>query len=310
MTTMTRHSRAQWFTELSERFGIQQDPVLNLMVKLPIEQRWFDDLRNAVTHYIRACLGYPADLPSEQSLVVTAGEKLANRTASGILIPKQEFQSEYNHLHRVVASWFRSLGIEDLVHQLLTPVGVRLIQGQADAGATLSTYENTKLHADVWNKEPFDFVSVMIPTLGDIDRTSTEIFHPPADFEEKYLRRMEDFDEGSDILESCEMYPKFRRGNAYFLDGILPHRTVRSGGQTRITLTVPIRRRTTDAERREAEMECGEGRLGHYVDWQEWHEYGTSKFLSFSDTYADAKKGIYNEFPYDSPLYDVVPGLA
>jgi len=309
MTTAARHNRVQWFKDLSMRFGIQQDPQLNLLLELPIQQVWFDELRKTVSQYVNACLRYPEGLISEQSLVNLAGDQLANRTASGILVPKQEFQMEYNQLHRVVASWFRSLDIQHLVHQLMAPVGVRLIKGGADAGVVLSTYENTKLHTDVWNKEPFDFASLMIPLLGDIDRTSTEVFHPPDDFEEKYLRRMEDFDEGGDIWDGCVMYPKFRRGYGYILDGILPHRTVRTGGKARITLTIPVRRKTTDAERRASELECGAGRLSHYVNFQEWIKYGSSKFLNFRDTYADAEIGIYNEFPFDSPIYDVVTSL-
>ena len=309
MTTSARYNRVQWFSDLSARFGILQDPRLNLLVELPIQKLWFDELRKAVSQYLEACLGYPEGLTSEQSLVDLAGDKLANRTASGIIIPKQEFQTEYNQLHRVVASWFSSLGIQDLVHQLMAPVGVRLIKGEAAAEAELSTYENTKLHTDVWNKEPFDFAPVMIPILGDIERTSTEVFHPPENFEEKYLRRMDDFDEGSNIWSECVIYPKFRRGYGYILDGILPHRTVRTIGKTRVTLTIPVRRKTTDAERRATELECGAGRLSHYVNVQEWITYGSSKFLKFKDTYADAEKGIYNEFPYDSPIYDVVASL-
>ena len=130
MSALDRQSKVQWFADLSQRLGTPQDPVFNLLTEVKIDEDRLRQMRDAVMRYICAPLGDQGDLTSEQAVLEAAGSKLANRTPNGLLMAKQEFQAEVNHLHKVMADWLHSLGIDDLIYQIFCPIMVRLVKGQ------------------------------------------------------------------------------------------------------------------------------------------------------------------------------------
>lgn len=311
MMAMERPARVQWFTELSNRLGVRLDPALNLLAEVKIEESQFQGMRAATLRYIRACLGNPVDVTSEQALLEMAGNKLANRTPNGVLFPKREFQVEFNHLHKVMAAWLRGAGADDLFYQICCPIVVRLVKGERDLKEESRPYSSTKLHSDIWTGEPSDFIGIRIPVLGDLKQTSIAFYHPPDDFEERYQRLLTDYDEGKELEVRSVKYPAtLRHGHAYFVDGTLLHRTVKNGGVARVTIQIELRRPTPDVERREIERLCALGRLSHYIDRDEWYQYGTVKFMRFKDTYADTLRETFSKRPAEEPTYEVVASLS
>jgi hypothetical protein len=310
MNPLARQNRVDWFHKLAQRVGITQDPRFSLLAEIPIDKNNYQEIKRATVRFILSCLGNSADFASEQALLEAAATRLANRTPNGILLPKQESQREFNQLHRVVASWLRSLSVDDLIYEIFCPLTVRLVKGQRSVQEESRPYASTKLHADLWAGEPADFVDVHIPLMGDIERTTIEFYQPPADFEEKFLRILNDYDEGRELESRSERYPtNMRLQHAYFVDAIVLHRTMKKQGTDRLTIQLELRRSTTDAEKRRLETLCDPGRLSHYVPRDEWYNYGTSKYLRFKDTYADAVKGNFTKRPYDERIYDVVDSL-
>lgn len=307
---MDRQNRTQWFSQLAQRLGISQAPLFNLLIEVKIDEDRLQKMRKATTRYIRACLGIPGDSTLDQALLETAADKLVNRTPNGILMPKQEFQREFNQLHKDVASYLRSLRIDDLIDKVFCPITLRLAKGQRNIQEEARPYASTKLHVDLWTGDPADSVNVHIPILGDIQRTTVDFYHPPDGFEKHWLRVLSSYDEGKELEGLCREYPvSLRHGYAYFADAILPHRTVRNKGGARTMIEFRLRRQTSDEEKNEMEGIFGKGRLNHYISVNEWYEYGNSKFMKFKDTYADAAKGIFTERPYDEPIYDVVDSV-
>lgn len=306
MAFINRQPRIQWFAQLAERTGIPLDPVLNLMAEVPISDSYFEQIRQVTERYIRACFGNRPGLPSSQALVDLAGQELANRTPNGILVPKREFQSEFNQFNSVMASWLRTLNIDDLIYKVCTPITIRLMKGESVPEEDERPFSSSKLHTDFWAGEPFDYFAIQIPILGDIDRTTIDWYHPPDDFEENYFYRMNDYSEGKALEGRCQKYPSMRMGYAYFADGMALHQTVKKGGGARSTIQMMLRRTTSDQERHEAEAASHPGRLALDVALSEWYEYGTSKFMRFKDTYADAAKGVFIQRPFDEPTYELV----
>lgn len=310
MSVIDRQGRVQWFAELSQRLGTPQDPVFNLMTEVKIDEDRLRQMRDATIRYVCAPLANQGDLTSEQAVLEAAGNNLANRTPNGMLMPKQEFLMEFNQLHKVMADWFHSLGIDDLIYQIFCPIVVRLVMGQRNPQEESRPLSSTKLHADIWADLPLDVVAIQIPILGDTERTTIEFLHPPHDFEERYMRLLNDYDEAKEVERYCERNPvAMRLGYAYFYDGIVPHKTVKKQGGARVTVQLEFLKATTDVDRREIEKLRSPSRLALYVDGDEWYEYGSTKFLKFRDTYADAEKGIFPERSMFQREYEVVDSL-
>ena len=186
---------------------------------------------------------------------------------------------------------------------------VRLVKGPRNPQEESRPLSSSKLHADIWGDVPLDVIPIQIPILGDTERTTIEFYHPPDDFEERYTRILDDYDEAKEIADRCERYPDPRLGYAYIYDGIVPHKTVKRQGGSRVTVQLEMLKATTEADRKEIEKLRSPNRLAFYVDRDEWYEYGSSKFMKFPDTYADAEKGIFTERLWNQKEYEIVDSL-
>jgi hypothetical protein len=203
------------------------------------------------------------------------------------------------------------LGVDDSIYSVSSPIIVRMVKGEPDSTVDNRPYASSKVHIDPWGGDPGDEVVVSIPVLGDIARTTVEYFQPPNELETDLVRTMTDYEEGQQLMGDTEQLPLEQRlGYAYFIDAIIPHRTVKRGGQVRITVEFRLRRQTTEEEKAAVEAVCDSGRLSHFIEIADWHSLGTTKRMLFSDTNADAKLGIFVERPYNEFIYttaDVPP---
>jgi hypothetical protein len=308
---MSRQKRVDWFAKLSQTLGLSLDPKLNLLAEAKIAEECFRDVRDATWRYIRACLGNPADNPSEETLLAwLEKEDPSNKTPNGILLPKAEFQREFNDLHRAFASWIASLGIDDLIYQVFCPLTVRLVRGKVLPQVEARPFASNKLHTDIWAGDPADTVAMLLPIAGDIERTTIEFFHPPNDFEEKYLKVFDGYEAAKELVGRCLPYPAAPRlGYAYFFDALILHRTVRRQGGARISIDCRIRRSMPDQDRQHFISLSDPDRLKLYLNRQEWSEFGRTKFMRFKDLNSDAAKGTFLPKPYNEQLYDLVDQL-
>jgi len=187
---------------------------------------------------------------------------------------------------------------------------VRVVKGQSDAQADGRPYASAKMHVDLWGGDPADSVSIIIPVLGDIEHTTVEWFDPPEGFEEEYMRVTDSYDVSAELEGKCPRYPlTAQHGHAYFVDAVTLHKTVRHGGGTRVNIQFGIRRPLSDADRAWIEENFPEGRRSLYVNPAEWYPLGREKFMAFSDTNADAAKGIFRPHQDNERTYTVVNQL-
>ena len=326
---MTRHNRIQWFQELLEATKGMEHQAVDLMAQIKIGESRFQSIRAAAKRYIASCLGV-SDAPtpeggvvplplaaaaiSEEALLARLEshvDELANRTPNGELLPKREFEAEFNAFHGAVAAWLKDLRIDPLIHQISCPVAIRIVKGTSDSKLEQRPYSSSKLHVDLWNGDPADNINVLIPLWGDVERTTVEFFRPPDDFEERFLRMISDYGEASTLIDQCQLYPmRFRLGYAHFIDAVVPHRTVKRGGTLRVSIQLQLRRKTTPEAQAHAEAICDRDRLQrYYLASEDWYALGIEKYLKFSDTYADAKRGVFMKNPYRDAMYEIVDAL-
>lgn len=310
---MERANRVQWFRMFREATAGLESSACDLLTQVRVAEPWFSAILEATAQYLGACLGArgPRSGEAVRGRLEQAVDSLANRTPNGEVLPKQEFEEEFNRFHRAVAAWLGTLGIDHLLSQLSCPVAVRVVKGTAEPQVEGRPYASSKMHVDLWNGDPPDSINVLLPLWGDVDRTSVEFYGPPADFEERFLCTVRDYEEAAARLGPCERYPvTFRLGHAHFMDAVVPHRTVRRGGGVRVSIQLQLRRRVSEAARARAEAICDAARLaGYYLPPAEWYAVGTTRFMRFHDTYADAQRGRFVQHPYREAMYHLADSL-
>ena len=307
---MNRENRQKWQADLLRAAGQEPNPACDLISALHLDPDHFAAIKNAVHGYICASFERPRESTSDEALCRLLDEELdtlANRTPNGALVPKMEFQNEYNEIHRAVASWLESLNITHLIDSIRCPIVIRAVSGAPAPDAEARPYAASKMHVDLWGGDAPDSVDIVIPVLGDIERTTIEWFRPTIGFEEKYLRVMDSYDVAKELEGQCLQYPvTARMGCAYFIDAIVMHRTVRHGGGARVNLQFDLRRPISGEDRRKMHASFQDGRLGLHLDPKVWMSYGSTKFVQFSDTNADAKQGIFRKHQDNQRTYNVV----
>lgn len=307
---LARQGRIEWFERLKEGQRESVTSSHDLLVELQLGDQTFEEMRTAAARYMAACLGRPelAESINDLETVLERNvDRLANRTPNGIVVPKLEFQDEFNECHRVMADWLRDLRKDELILSAFCPITVRVVKGQSDPAAHLRPYTATKIHVDLWNGEPTDFVAIFVPVFGDIARTTIQFFDPPSGFESTYLRVLDNYEEAAGDASGYSLLPlELKKGCAYFVDAIVPHRTFQRGGTARATVEFRVRRRTEETERKITEATCDPRRLAQYQPLADWYPLGSTRKMCFVDTYADAQRGVFTEEPYKEATYRIV----
>ncbi len=307
---MNRANRQKWQANLVRAAGQTPDPACDLISAIDLDQDHFEAIKDAVHAYVCAGFERPRTSTSDETLCQLLDEKLdtlSNRTPNGALVPKMEFQDEYNQIHRAVASWMQSLNLSPLIESIRCPIVVRAVSGSVRPEFDARPYAASKMHVDLWAGDAPDSVSIIIPILGDIERTTIEWFEPPQGFEENYLRVMDSYDVAQELEGQCPQYPvQARMGCAYFIDAIVMHRTAHHGGGARVNLQFDLRRPISDSDRKKIHPSFPAGRLGLHLDPAEWMTYGSTKFVQFADTNADAKRGVFRKHQDNQRTYEVI----
>lgn len=306
---MNRENRQKWQADLSRCVGQAPNPDVDLVTGIDMGATHFAAVKEAARRYVCASFECDPDTTSEEAINAKLNAEMdsaANRTPNGALVPKTEFEREYNELHRAVAAWLTSLNMSHLMASIRCPIVVRAVKGIANDSSAKRPYAASKMHVDLWAGDPPDGVAVIIPFLGDLENTTIEWYRPPQGFEEQYLTVMDSYDIAREIESECTLYPlEARMGDAYFIDAIVMHRTVIHGGGARVNLQFDIRRPLSKEESLKMDPSFNTGRLDLYVDPEAWLSYGSARLLRFADTNADAKRGIYRKHQDDQRTYEV-----
>ncbi|MBN8547708.1 MAG: hypothetical protein J0M12_00185 [Deltaproteobacteria bacterium] len=307
---MNRNDRIAWFKSLDKKVSNYEHTTEDLMLYLTLDEKSLKAMRAASANYLRACLGEGQNL-SDDALLASINDaalpKLANRTPNGAVLPKKEVAKEFNELHRVVGNWVESLGLDDIVAEIFCPLTLRIMSGKGDPKLAARPYATSKMHADVWAGDPGDGVNVIVSLFGDVEKTAVDFYRPPADFEDRFLKHLADYDEGKEYLVGCEPY-KFEPqvGTVLFFDAIVPHKTARKGGEARGTLQFNLRRKISAPDRLKIDSMCDKGKLQNFLPPSQWLSFGTSKYLQFEETLQDARAGNFTTQPYSKSFYKIV----
>ena len=308
---MKKSKRVNYFKELSQALNCDENKALDLIIEVPVDLTYFTEIKQAAINCISVSFGSQDRLSECQILDYLKDEKqiakLANKTPNGLVLPKKELDKEYNQLHRAAANWLKSLNISHLYTHIFCPNNLRLVLGKETEEMAKRNYSSSKIHVDLWTGDPGDSIQAFIPLLGDIKRTTVEFYQPPDGFEETHLGVIKDYNQAQDIFLNCPTYPSRPKiGYATITDAIVPHKTLRLGGEARLGLEIRWRNKKEGNDIDYIEKMCNYGRLNRYIPADKWHQIGTSKMMQFKDSYADAQKSIFTQCNNDEQTYNLV----
>lgn len=257
----------------------------------------YGDLVRSVEVYILASLRatYPTQsFEASRDLLVRYYKQikgLVNLTPNGLVMPKRENVFEFNLIHRHVANILKTFRSDALIDEIHLPVMVRLVDGIVDTVSGKRPYSSTKLHVDMWNGDPPNAMTVFIPVIGDIERTTIDFFEPQEEMMKNFMRVMPDYEEGAEMIASASQYIfKMRHKHVYIADPLLLHRTVKKNGGIRVSIDL----RFIPKKRLASDVISGEGVQTNwkrnFIKLKNWYEVGQSRFLNVAETFEDTIK--------------------
>ncbi len=222
--------------------------VNSLMMKWRIPEDLYIQLQFAVGLYISKAMHFKFD-SNEKKLVKLINKNKNNRlniTPNGGVVPKKEYQMEYN---LVLKTWC------DVVSSMIMPKPkllnlFRLTPNiRIKFGNEIRENKNRKLntaipHSDAWVEGPFG-LNCHLPIFGDTERNFLQFFKLKDEkkFKESFLNNSVTYDDMSWVLDFYKVDNKFKpkKGYIYISDYALIHntkRTANSGLRVSIDTTI------------------------------------------------------------------------
>jgi hypothetical protein len=161
-----------------------------------------------------------------------------NVTPNGAIVPKREFNLEYNLFLRSWCKIINSLSgrnLKILRYFRMTP-NIRVKYGK-ELEDNISRGLNTSYpHSDAWVEGPWG-MNCFCPVFGDAKNNNLK-FYKPIKFEDSFLKRSKSYTEMQWVLKYYKAIPFVpKKGHVYISDYALIHNTMRKkNAKTRVSI--------------------------------------------------------------------------
>jgi len=217
----------------------------DLMASYKLKKNDYDILKRSIKMFISSAIGINFQENDKIFLknLDKARNNLTNITPNGGVVPKKEFQLEYNMFLREWCRIMKKLtkNKPSLLSRFRSTPNIRIKFGK-EIEANKSRVLNTSYpHSDAWVEGPWG-MNCFVPILGDV-RKNNLLYYNPKKFEENFLSTAKTYKEMQWVLEYYEPMPKLvpQLGNIYISDYALVHKTFRKfKSQTRISIDTTV----------------------------------------------------------------------
>lgn len=241
---MSLDQRIKRMSLLSNEWGWGQLPH-PLMATWKIPECEFSLLRASLALYLTRALhlDWVPTSDEEISSLSKDGIDLSNVTPNGAVVPKREYQIEYNGVLGCWSAICRQMIIRNpsLLSRFRVTPNIRIKFGQ-ELDKNVNRPLNTGLpHSDAWVEGPWG-MNCFLPIMGDC-KGNTLLYYDTDQFKEEYLSGSETYTSMQWVLEHYKPIPDLRAlaGNVNLSDYALIHRTERTEGcGTRVSIDTTI----------------------------------------------------------------------
>jgi len=224
---------------------------LGLALPHPLMSQWkipndlFSLLSTSVALYVARAMHLSAVplVDSDVSDLRVDAVDLRNVTPNGAIVPKTEYQIEYNlvlqHWSTICRVMFSNS--PHLVTKFRTTPNIRIKFGteqMSNVGRPLNT---ATPHSDAWVEGPWGF-NCFVPIIGDVDK-NTLLYYESENFDEEFITPSESYLSKQWVLDNYAPIPNLRAQVGYvnITDFALIHRTeMPEGCGTRISIDTTI----------------------------------------------------------------------
>ena len=276
--------RKKRFSDLKQAWSLNQ--LNDLMLQFDPPQDLLSDFRFAVMLYISKAFAFEFTA-DETEFIKRLDEKrsyLVNVTPNGAVVPKKEYQLEFNLVLRAWSKLVREMisGKPELLNKIRMTPNVRIkfgVELEENYGRPLNT---SIPHSDAWIDGPWGVIC-FTPLLGDVENNNLYHYKPKNtdNFDDSWLALSPAFQDMQWVLEHYEQSDEITpiKGKVHLVDYALIHETHRKpncGTRISIDTTIYI-----------GDYDVHEDRKSEYVD--EMKIFGEDLFISTSRSVNEEK---------------------
>lgn len=226
---MSYEYRVSRFDEMEKNWPLER--LHDLMARYNCEEDEFANFKLSIKLYISRALkiNFTDDDEEFINLVDKARDNRLNITPNGAVVPKREYQLEYNIILRQWCELIRKITKKkpELLKRFRATPNIRIKFGQEledNLGRGLST---SLPHSDGWVEGPWG-MNCYFPILGDVENNNL-LFYKPKKFEERFISTSDTYENMQWVMEYYEkdesLSPK--KGAICLSDYALIHNTFR-----------------------------------------------------------------------------------
>lgn len=242
---MSLQYRKERMRQLSEAWG--GELVRDLFVRWKIPPALFEKLRLAICMYVAQAMYFDFQV-NECSYLKSLNanrHRRENITPNGAVVPKKEYQLEYNLFLKVWCEIVREMTKQNpnLLNKFRLTPNIRIKFGE-ELGENIGRPLDTALpHSDAWVEGPWG-MNCHLPILGDITNNYLHFYklRDEATFSESFLEKASTYKEMSWVLNEYvddDLIPE--AGYVNISDYALIHKTLRNSGcDARISIDTTI----------------------------------------------------------------------
>lgn len=238
--------RKQRFSTMVDSWGF--DSIHPLLIHKEPERELLDDLKFSIMLYISKAFYFQFTLDEDEFIARLDENRHVrdNVTPNGGVVPKKEYQVEYNMVLRSWSKIVDSLTKNDqslLTKFRMTP-NIRIKFGkelEENEGRSLNT---SYPHSDGWVEGPW-CMNCFIPLLGDVEKNNLKFWKPidEDNFSDDFLSVASTYGEMQWVLEHYQEDETIKplKGHVHISDYALIHATNREPGSgTRVSIDTTI----------------------------------------------------------------------
>ena len=221
-------------------WGLERDH--DLIASLPLNKNTFDEFKVKIKLYVSKALNFEYE-NNDDLFMKKVNEARSNRknvTPNGAVVPKREFQLEYNMVLRDWAKIIKEMVKRDekllSIFRFTPNVRIKYAKELEDnVGRALST---SYAHSDAWVEGPWGY-NCYFPLLGDSDKNNLLFYEPnKGEFDEKMMAASPSYEDMQWVLKHYKKINfKPQKGKVYFSDYCMIHETHRANDcDTRISI--------------------------------------------------------------------------
>ena len=238
--------RKSRFSTMEEHWAVNR--IHDLMVDyIPTDQE-LSDLRFAIMLYISKALyfDYADDEIEFMKRVDANRETRDNVTPNGGVVPKKEYQLEYNMVLRSWSKIIQSIikGHPELMTRFRFTPNIRIKYGLELEDNVDRSLNTSHPHSDAWVEGPWS-MNCYTPLLGDVENNNLIFWTPksPETFSDKFLATAATYDEMQWVLDYYDFNEALspKKGRIHISDFSLIHATHREDNcGTRISIDTTV----------------------------------------------------------------------